>query len=538
MSAGRCATGRQGMVAAAKAEASAAGVAILRKGGNAVDAAVAAGFAIGVLEPNASGLGGGGFLTLRRADQGEAVVIDFHSVAPARSTPGMFLEAARGGPTRPVTTLGGLAAAVPGETAGLLLALERFGSGRLSRAEVMQPAIDWAERGIPVTPGLARIIREEEARVRTTPACAALYLPGGAPPAAGAALPDPDLAATLRAIAAGGPDVFYRGELAGRIAAAAQAAGGILDEADLAAYRPRLRTPVTGTYRGWTVLSAPPASSGGTHLVQLLNLLEGFDLAGLGAGSAAVLHLWAEAHKLVFADRAAYLADPEFLEVPVAGLASKAYARERAARIDPGRAMPAAAPGDPFRHRSGSTTHLSVMDREGNLAALTQTINDFFGCGVAVPGTGIVLNDDMDDFDPEPGRPNSVAPGKRPLSCMTPTLVLDPGGRPAMTLGTPGGPRIFGTVAQILSNLIDHGMAVQEALDAPRMFQGAAGDLELEGRIPEPVRDRLRRLGHGLVVHGDWDLFFGGAQAVVADHARHLLLGGADPRRDGQALGY
>jgi gamma-glutamyltranspeptidase/glutathione hydrolase len=526
------------MVAAAKAEASAAGVAILRRGGNAVDAAVAAGFAIGVLEPNASGLGGGGFMTLKRAGQSQAVVIDFRGAAPGRATPTMFTEAAGGGPTRPWTSLGGLAVAVPGGVAGLLLALERFGSGRLSRAEVMQPAIDWAERGIPVTPGLARIIGEEAARIRTTPACAALYLPGGAPPAAGAALPNRDLAATLGAIAAGGPDVFYRGELAGRIAAAVQAAGGLLTVEDLAAYRPRLRAPLSGTYRGWTVLSAPPASSGGVHLVQMLNLLEGCDLAALGAGSAAALHLWAEVHKLVFADRAAYLADPDFLEVPVAGLTAKAYARERAALIDPGRSQPAAAPGDPCRHRSGSTTHLSVMDREGNLVALTQTINDFFGCGVAVPGTGILLNDDMDDFDPEPGRPNSVAAGKRPLSCMTPTLVLDPEGRPAMTLGTPGGPRIFGTVAQILVNLIDHGMTLDDAIDAPRMFQGATGDLELEGRIPEAVRAELRRLGHGIAVHEDRDMYFGGAQAVVLDATTGQLVGSADRRRDGQAVGY
>lgn len=521
---GRGASGRNGAVAAAKPEASRIGVEILRRGGNAVDAAVAAGFANGVLEPNANGLGGGGFMLIRLGSA-EPVVIDFRGVAPGQATPAMFQGGA-------ATTEGGLAATVPGETAGLLLALERFGSG-LTRAEIMQPAIDLAARGVPVSANLAQHIRAAEGKLGRCPASSAIYLPGGAPPEPGAILANPDGADTLRRIAAEGRDGFYRGRTAERIVDGIRGAGGIMTLDDLAGYAPRLRAPVLGSYRGHAVLSTPPASSGGTHLIELLQILEAFDLGRAGGAGAA--HLWAEALKLVLEDRASHMADSDFVPVPLDRLTSKAHARDLADRI--GRA-PAALTALPSRGGSGSTTHLSVMDRAGNAVALTKTINDFFGCGVTIAGAGILMNDDMDDFEPMPGSINSIEPGKRPLSSMSPTLVLDPMGRARLSIGSPGGLRIFASIAQIISNIIDSGMPLGAAINAPRLFQDRTGPLELEGRVPHSVRSGLLRMGHRLAVRADWDLYFGGAQAVLYDHSQGLLVGGADPRRDGQAAAF
>jgi gamma-glutamyltranspeptidase/glutathione hydrolase len=281
-------------------------------------------------------------------------------------------------------------------------------------------------------------------------------------------------------------------------------------------------------------MSVPPASAGGTLLIQLLQILETFDLVRSGAGAA---RLWLEALRLVGADRARHLGDSDFVAAPLDRLASKAYARSQAARIHPG-SMASGGPGDPWRHTSGSTTHLSVLDRAGNMVALTKTINDFFGCGVTVPGTGILLNDDMDDFSLQPDSPNAIAPGKRPLSSMSPTLVLDPAGRPWMTLGTPGGPRIVATTAQIIANCVDFGMPIGAAINAPRLFLGEAGELEAEGRLPAAVGAEMRRLGQRVVLRDDWDLYFGGAQAAVYDHERGIITGAADPRRDGQAAAF
>ena len=528
---GRGASGRNGAVAAATAEASRIGVEILRRGGNAVDAAVAAAFANGVLEPNANGLGGGGFMLIRLAGSAP-VAIDFRCAAPGRSSPAMFQDAGRA-----LSTEGGLAAAVPGTPAGLLFALERFGSGRLTRAEIMQPAIDWAARGVPVSANLAWHIRETAGKLRRCPASSAIYLPGGAPPEA--VLANPDGAGTLRLIAAEGRDAFYLGRVAERIVDGIRDAGGIMTLEDLSGYAPRLRQPVAGSYRGHALFSAPPASSGGTHLIELLQILEAFDLGRTGGAPAA--HLWAEALKLVLADRAAHMGDSDFVPVPLARLTSKAHARELAARIAPGGAgLPGGAdpPGGTARHGSGSTTHLSVMDRAGNMVALTQTLNDFFGCGVTIAGTGITLNDDMDDFEPRPGSPNSIEPGKRPLSSMSPTLVLDPMGRAFLSIGSPGGLRIFASTAQVISGILDSGLPVGAAINAPRLFQDQDGPLELEGRVPGAVRAGLRRMGHRLAVREDWDIYFGGAQAVLYDHGEGLLVGGADPRRDGQAAAF
>lgn len=534
---GRGAAGANGVVAAAKPEASQVGIEILKMGGNAVDAAVAVGFALGVLEPNASGIGGGGFMILRLAGMKSAVVIDFRPTAPAAAAADMYRLDEKGRPIGNASTEGGLASAVPGEVKGLLYALENYGSKKLTRAQIIQPAVAWAERGIPVTANLAQIIKDNFGKLRKYENGLAIYTRDGFPYEAGDAIVNRDLAATLRRIQKEGADAIYKGEIAGRIVDEVRKRGGIMTLQDLADYRIKVREPIAGSYRGYTLLTPPPPS-GGTHVVQLLHIMENFDLAGLGDATAPCAHLWSEAMKLVFADRAKYSADPDFVRVPFRGMSSKAYAKELTGLIVPDKVMPAAAAGDPAKYESGSTTHFSVMDRAGNMVAVTKTINHFFGSGVVVPGTGIIMGDDMDDFELKPGSVNSIEPGKRPLSSMSPTLVLDPQGRAFMALGSPGATRIIPTVAQVISNVIDHGMPIQQAIHAPRLFQRQTGSLLMEGRYPVGAYNGVRALGHEVSLGQDYDPSFGGVHAVLYDHAAKILHGGADPRRDGRAAAY
>jgi len=282
----------------------------------------------------------------------------------------------------------------------------------------------------------------------------------------------------------------------------------------------------------------PPASSGGTHLIEILNILENFDVKKIGFQTPQAAHLWSEILKLTFADRSKYMGDTDFVKVPLAGLTSKEYAKEQATRIDMNASMSPPKAGDPSKYESGSTTHFSVMDKEGNMVAVTKTINYFFGSGVVIPGWGFIMNDEMDDFVATPGSVNSVEPGKRPLSSMSPTLVLDSKGRSFMTIGSPGATRIFPTVAQVISNVVDFGFPIQEAILAPRVYQAASGDLHLEGRYPVSALDGIKKLGHGVSIHADWDAYFGGVHAIVYDYDAGLLYGGADPRRDGQAKAF
>ncbi len=535
---GRGASGANGVVAAAKPDASQAGIAILKMGGNAVDAAVATGFALGVLEPNASGIGGGGFMLIKLASMQEAAVVDFRPTAPAAAAPDMFALDERGRPIGNASVEGGLASAVPGEVKGLLYALEHYGSGKLTRAQVIQPAVDWAERGIPVTANLAQIIKDNFAKLRKYEHGLAIYSVDGFPPEAGDTLVNTDLAATLRRIQAEGADAVYAGDIAARIVAEVRKRGGVLTLEDLATYQVKERKPVVGSYRGYSLIAAPPPS-GGTHVLQLLNLAEQLGVAALPEQSAEAAHAWAEACKLVFADRTRYSADPDFVRVPVTGLVSKAYAKTLAALVRPDAVLPAPAPpGDPAKYESGSTTSYAVMDRDGNMVAVTKTINMFFGSGVVVPGTGIVMGDDMDDFEARPGSANSVQPGKRMLSSMSPTLVLDPQGRPFMALGSPGATRIIPTLAQVISNVVDRGMPIQAAINAPRLYQGRTGGVSIEGRYSINAYNGLVRLGHAVTVSPDYDPAYGGVHAVLLDREGKVLHGGADPRRDGQAAGY
>lgn len=535
---GRAAAGPNGVVAAAKPEASQVGVDILKAGGNAVDAAIATAFALEVLEPNASTVGGGGFMIIKMADMKEAVVVDFRERAPGAATPDMYPLDANGRQIGKKSYEGGLAVGVPGEVKGLLYALDHFGSGKLTRAQVMAPAIDWAKKGVPVTVNLASIIKDNYSKLVEYENGAKIYLDNGLPYEIGDKIVCNDYAKTLEKIAAEGADGLYKGEMAQAIVAEVQKRGGILTMEDLANYEVKVRKPVQGTYRGYTILSVPPASSGGTHLVQMLNILENFDLAKAGRFSTTTAQLWAETMRLAFADRGKYMADTDFVSVPLAGLTSKAYAKELAAKIDLSKPMASATAGDPSKYESGSTTHLSVMDKAGNMVAITKSINYFFGSGVVVPGWGIIMNDHMDDFTFKPGTANSIEPGKRPLSSMSPTLVLDPQGRSFMTIGSPGATRIFPSVAQVISDVVDFGTPIQEAIMAPRLFEMASGALNVEGRYSINTYEALKKAGYQIALHPDWDAYFGGVHAILYDYNAGMLYGGADPRRDGQAAAF
>ena len=539
------------MVVAPEAHATRAGVRMLEAGGNAVDAAVAAAFALGVTQPQSTGIGGGAFLVVHLAD-GRSFALDARETAPAASTPDMYVGP--GVPER-ASFFGGLAVGTPGMVAGLALALERWGTKSL--AEALEPAIELAEEGYPVGAYQLRFV----ARMRTYieprfPKTAAIQFPPEGEVEPGWRLVQSDLGRTLRRIAREGPAGFYQGPVAEAIAKEVARTGGVLSVEDLAAYEPVVREPVRGTYRGLEVLSFPPPSSGGIALIEMLNILEGFDLRALGAGSSASVHRVAEAMKLAFADRAAWLGDPDFTHVPVAELTSKDYASELRARINPPWwrrapwtwhrtevAIEVAGPGIPLDDRG--TAHLSTIDAAGNAVALTGTINGPFGSGVTAPGTGVLLNNEMDDFVTDPEAPNfyglvgvgdanHVQPGKRPLSSMTPTVVLDEG-RVRLVLGSNGGPRIITAVLLALLQVVDWEADVMEAVSEPRFHQQwRPVRLQLEAAFPEDVAAGLRARG--------WpvervDELTTGVQAIAVDPETGLRTGGNDPRRDGLALG-
>jgi gamma-glutamyltranspeptidase/glutathione hydrolase len=500
---------------------------MLRAGGNAVDAAVAAAFAVGVAEPNASGLGGEGLMLIYQAQERRAIAIDYRSALPATAT---FTG-------RPPDT-GYASVAVPGLVAGLSLALEKYGTRSLP--ETLAPAIRIADDGFLVSPTLANAVTENFAAILEDEALAAVFCPGGLPLEAGSRLRNPDLANTLRAIAEGGADEFYRGALARRVEDAMAAHGGFLTRADLANYRAIEREPVRGVYRGHDIVSAPPPVAG-VALIEALQILEQFDVASMGPWSPARVHVSAEALKRAFADYSAYVADPDFVRVPAAGLTSPAYAKARAASIRLDTVTPHVTAGTPDGAREGapespSTTALAVIDGEGNAVVVTQTISDFFGAKVMVPGTGIILNNEVKNFGSR--GINAMAPGKRMRTTIAPTILLR-GGQLVAALGTPGAARIVSTMTLLVSNLIDFRMDIQQAIDAPRFYaRDTEAALAIEARVPAGTLEALRRLGYTLDEHGDFDLFFGGAQGIVRDPGTGVLAGGADPRRDGAVVVY
>ncbi|RMH19073.1 MAG: gamma-glutamyltransferase [Acidobacteria bacterium] len=539
--------GRHGMVVTQEAHATRVGVEILERGGNAVDAAVAVGFALAVTLPRAGNLGGGGFMMIYRAaadgDAGRTIALDYRETAPAQASRDMFLGA-DGEVDEELARFSHRSAGVPGTVAGLAKALAEHGTMRL--AEVLQPAIQLAERGFVVSPELAASLEKRRQHFARWPASAAIFLrPDGEPWQAGDRLVQTDLGWSLRRLAELGPRAFYDGPVGARLVADMERHGGLIRRDDLRAYRAVERQPLRGTYRGYEVVSMPPPSSGGVHLIQMLNLLEAYPLAELGAGSAATLHLMAEAMKLAFADRARHLGDPDFWPVPARGLTSKAYAASLRSTIDPYFARPSStiAAGDPAPYESAETTHFSIADRWGNAVSNTYTINFSYGSGIVAAGTGILLNNELDDFSAKPGTPNAyglvggeanaIAPGKRPLSSMTPTFLMRDG-KPFLVTGSPGGSRIITTVLQIVLNVVDHGMNVAAATAAPRAHHQWLPDrLRLEvGFSPDTLR-LLAGRGHRVVI-GD---AMGATQTIrIGDDG---FYGAADPRRpDGLALGY
>ena len=446
---GRTGSGAHGVVSAGRAEAAEIGRDILAQGGNAIDAAVAVAFALGVCEPNASGIGGGGFMMIRDGKTGKSVFLDFRENAPTNATPDMYTPKAPGSNYDKDlgNVYGGKAVGIPGDVAGLLYALEHYGT--MTPEQVISPAAKLAREGYVVTPLLHGDMEEHATQLKTYGDGWKIYLKDGQAWPVGSVISNPDLANTLDKIAKGGKDAFYKGEIADKIIAQVEKDGGVLSHADLENFTVRVLEPVRGTYRGYEILSSPPPSSGGTHVAQILNVLENFDVASMEVNSAEYLHLFSEVFKMCYADRAAHMGDPNFVKVPLEGLLSKDYAKELAVRFDPEKAQKPAS-GDPWKYESMSTTHFSIADKDGNLVAVTRTINHFFGSCVVPEGTGFLLNDEMEDFSIDPNSANAVAGNKVPLSCMSPTFILKDG-KPFAVLGSPeipARPDGFGDLAQ------------------------------------------------------------------------------------------
>jgi gamma-glutamyltranspeptidase/glutathione hydrolase len=528
---------RHGMVSTQEATATRIGVDILEKGGNAVDAAVAVGFTLAVTLPRAGNIGGGGFMMVHMARSGETVAIDYREMAPAGADRDMYLDD-EGKVDKQRARFSHLSVGVPGAVAGLAMALEKFGT--MSLAEVMAPAIALARNGITVNPHMSRALHARRKRLTRNPATARVFFnPDGTAPAPGARLVQSDLAWSLTRISEKGPDAFYRGEIAERIAADMAANGGLITMQDLKNYRAVVREPVHGTYRGYEIYSMPPPSSGGVHVIQLLNILEDYPITFLGHNSADTIHLMAEAMKLAYADRSRYLGDPDFAKVPVTGLTSKAYAAELRERISLRHATPSTRikPGDPLPFESNETTHYSVMDGDGNVVSNTYTLNFSYGTGIVAAGTGILLNNEMDDFSAKPGVPNAygliggeanaIEPGKRPLSSMSPTIVFKDG-KPHFATGSPGGSRIITTTLQIIMNVVDHGMNIAAATAASRIHhQWLPDELRVELGISPDTLDLLSARGHRIKIGNA----MGSTQTVM--RVEQGFFGAADPRRAG-----
>ena len=524
-------TAVNGMVASAHPLATQAGVEILRGGGNAVDAAVATALALAVVEPNASGLGGGGFMVVRTLDNPDGIVIDYREIAPRAASADIYYSS---DPFKSITGSGYLSVGVPGVPAGLETALKKYGTLNLS--DVVQPALRYAHDGFVVSDKFADMITLKYELISAYPPTAAIYLQEGLPPSSGDTLRNPDLVRTLEEFATDGGEVFYHGQIARLIETSMQKDGGIFTQQDLANYRPLIKKPVTGTYRGYQILSVAPPAAGGTHLIELLNIMEGYDLKKMGHHSADYLHHLAEAMKICLADKDAYMADPDFEQVPVKQLTAKRYAQDLREHISPDSSAFNYQPDTKLLNESGNTTHLSVVDKQGNIVALTQSINFWFGSGITVEGTGIILNNELADFASEPDQANSIGPWKRPASNMGPTILLK-NGKPFLTIGTPGGTRIIGALAQIIINIVDFGMSIDQAIEAPRIHT-ADGRLHIEDRIPEEVIRALETKGHHIQKHDAFDNYFGGAQGILIDPENGHMTGGADSRRDGTAMGY
>ncbi|ECE6397144.1 gamma-glutamyltransferase [Salmonella enterica subsp. salamae] len=533
----------QGMVASVDAMATQVGVDILKQGGNAVDAAVAVGYALAVTHPQAGNLGGGGFMLLRTKD-GATTAIDFREMAPAGATRDMFLDE-QGNPDSKKSLTSPLASGTPGTVAGLSLALEKYGSLPLN--SVVRPAIKLAQEGFIVNDALANDLKTYGSEVLPHHENSkAIFWKDGEPLKKGDKLVQQDLANSLTMIAENGPDAFYKGEIARQIAQQMQQNGGLITTDDLAAYQAVERTPVSGEYRGYQIFSMPPPSSGGIHIVQILNILENFDMKKYGFGSADAIQIMAEAEKYAYADRSEYLGDPDFVNVPWQALTSKAYAKSIAGQIDINKAKPSSEirPGKLAPYESDQTTHFSVVDKDGNAVAVTYTLNTTFGTGIVAGNTGILLNNQMDDFSAKPGVPNvyglvggeanAVGPKKRPLSSMSPTIVVKDG-KTWLVTGSPGGSRIITTVLQMVVNTIDFGMNVAEATNAPRFHhQWLPDELRVEKGFSPDTLKLLEQKGQKVALKEA----MGSTQSIMVGPDGELY-GASDPRSvDDLTAGY
>ncbi len=532
-----------GMVVSSDSIATMVGVEILKKGGNAVDAAVAVGFALAVTYPQAGNIGGGGFMVIRMAN-GETVTIDYREKAPLKAHRNMFLDE-NGNFVPEKSQIGYLSIGVPGSVAGLLLALEKYGT--MSRKEVLKPAIKLAEKGFIVNEGLANAFKNAFEYFKRFPSTMKYFSKNGEPYKAGDKLVQKDLAKVLKLIRNKGRDGFYKGKVADLIVAEMKRGGGLITYEDLENYQPVIRKPVVGNYRGYEIISMGPPSSGGVCLIELLNILENFDLKKYGFGSSYTIHYLIEAMRRVYADRAEYLGDPDFVQIPLEKLLSKEYAKSLANEIDTFYATPSSkiirsvSPPAEGSH----TTHYSVVDKWGNVVSVTTTINSYFGSMIVVDGAGFFLNNEMDDFSAKPGFPNqfgllgseanSIQPEKRMLSSMTPTIVLK-NGKPFLVLGSPGGSTIITSVLQVILNLIDFGMNIQEAVDAPRIHHQWYPDVVYYERrgLPLDVIENLIKRGHKLIERSG---FQGEVQAILIDE-NGVKYGASDPRGYGLAMGY
>lgn len=548
------AEGENGMVVTAQHLASRVGVDVLKSGGNAVDAAVAVGYALAVVYPTAGNLGGGGFMTIRLAD-GTTTFLDFRERAPLASTRTMYLDA-DGNPVPGASTDGYLAVGVPGSVAGMETAREKYGTR--AREELLAPAIRLASEGFVLEPGDIASFAEGNDMLAQDEAAAKIFLHDGKPLELGATLVQADLARSLAAIAQGGADAFYKGETADLIVRASEAHGGILTKADFEQYQVRELEPVKCSYRGYDIVSSPPPSSGGLVICEILNVLEGYPISYLGYGSAETVRLMVEAMRHAFVDRNTALGDPDFVDNPVEKLTGKAYAEEIRARIDPYRAGVSEALKPAGFGEAAETTHYSIIDRDGNAVAVTYTLNGSFGIGKVAEGTGILLNNEMDDFTVKPGVPNlyglvqgeanAIEPRKSPLSSMSPTIVSKDG-EPFMVIGSPGGARIITITLSAIVNVVDHGMDLQEAIDAPRIHHQWLPDrvlIEPYALSPDTLR-LLAGMGYRVGIDPDWTIWgeaagilVGGRnlkQIAAGDGARYY--GAIDSRATaGAAIGY
>jgi gamma-glutamyltranspeptidase/glutathione hydrolase len=527
-----------GLVVAQEKIAARIGADILKQGGNAVDAAVATGFAMAVTYPRAGNVGGGGFMVIHLTDRNQDVAIDYRETAPAAMTTDIFLGA-NGKPDNAKSRDSALGIGVPGTVAGLALALDKYGSGKFTLAQILKPSIELARDGFVLTDDMADTLPQWYPRLAKWPASAKIFARAdGTPLQEGDRLVQGDLAATLTAVAEQGSRGFYEGPVAEKLAKAIHDAGGIMTVDDLKSYQPLIRAPVRGTYRGYDIVSMPLPSSGGTVLLETLNILEGFRLSDLEQGSAASLHLLIEAMKRAYADRARYLGDPAFVKAPTNILLAKDYATKLRAEIDPERATPADKVTAALPPREGSnTTHYSVVDSQGNAVANTYTLNFSYGVGMVAEGTGVLLNNELDDFTATPGASNAFGlvgyeanlpgPGKRPLSSMSPTIVLKDN-KPVLVTGSPGGSRIISTVLQVVVNVLDYHMDVAAAVAAPRLHhQWMPDDVKVEPGFPEEVLTALRAKGHSVTD----SMGYSSANSIFV--TANGLLGAPDPRTRG-----